>query len=150
MNHQYLQEQLLVLKNNLNYFDNNGYSFEGIPFSQCQLLLHVGNTPGKCLLDIANAMNVDPSTISRTLDRIAKRGLIDRNENPEDRRTKLLTLTEDGEAFYHRYKEGETSFFRRIYDSISEEKKVSVMTAIKELNIVITTINKNCEGGCKS
>lgn len=48
---------------------------------------------------IAQWMGVHPSNTTRACDVLVKAGLIDRRENPEDRRRQLLTLTDEGEAF---------------------------------------------------
>lgn len=41
---------------------------------------------------------MDPATIQGVIQRLEKRGLIERQPDPEDRRRTLLTLTEDGQA----------------------------------------------------
>lgn len=44
----------------------------------------------------------DASNITSTVDRLLARGYIIREEKPEDRRVKMLTLTEKGEVLRHR------------------------------------------------
>ena len=46
---------------------------------------------------ISRNANVDKSTVSRALQRLAERGLISRAPSPEDNRVQLLALTEAGE-----------------------------------------------------
>ncbi len=45
---------------------------------------------------LAEAMGLHPSNATRTCDRLVALGLLDRRDNPADRRHLLLTLTEDG------------------------------------------------------
>lgn len=47
---------------------------------------------------IAQWMGVHPSNTTRACDVLVRAGLVDRRENPEDRRRLLLTLTDQGEA----------------------------------------------------
>src|SRR5579884_3756273 len=48
--------------------------------------------------DLANALQIRQSSASLLVDRCVKRGLIDRREDPEDRRRVVLTLTKMGQA----------------------------------------------------
>ena len=45
---------------------------------------------------IADELGVDPSSASRTVDRLMKAGLLDRRDAPEDRRRLALTVTVAG------------------------------------------------------
>ena len=44
----------------------------------------------------AMCLNLSPSAASRAIDRLVRDGLIRREENPEDRRQKLITMTQAG------------------------------------------------------
>jgi DNA-binding MarR family transcriptional regulator len=46
--------------------------------------------------EAATCLNLSPSAASRAVDRLVRDGLIRREENPEDRRQKLITMTQAG------------------------------------------------------
>src|ERR1700756_2467078 len=46
--------------------------------------------------ELGQRRNLSPSGISRSVDRLARLGLLERNVNPEDRRSLLVGLTPDG------------------------------------------------------
>ena len=46
---------------------------------------------------IARTARVQPQTMSRTLDRMERDGLVERSPHPDDRRRRLVTVTPDGE-----------------------------------------------------
>jgi len=48
-------------------------------------------------VDIANRLRIEGPTITRMIDTLAKDGLVERLAHPNDRRTKRLRLTDDGE-----------------------------------------------------
>jgi len=54
--------------------------------------------PGLDQRSLAAAIRFDTSTIGGVIDRLEKRGLIQRNAAPHDRRLRLLTVTPEGEA----------------------------------------------------
>lgn len=49
---------------------------------------------------LAEAIYVSPPNLAVVLDRLGKRGLIQRHRNPADKRTHVLRLTEEGEQLY--------------------------------------------------
>jgi DNA-binding MarR family transcriptional regulator len=52
--------------------------------------------------ELARRLACDSSNITGIVDRLEARGLIERRPSPEDRRIKLLVLTEDGKALRRR------------------------------------------------
>lgn len=49
---------------------------------------------------LATAVDADPMTMSGILDRLEKRGLVDRQPDPSDSRAKLVRLTTEGEVLF--------------------------------------------------
>lgn len=47
---------------------------------------------------IARAARVQPQTMSRTLERLERDGLVERTPHPDDRRRRVVTVTEAGRA----------------------------------------------------
>jgi DNA-binding MarR family transcriptional regulator len=65
---------------------------------QFAALQTVRNSPGIDQRTLARSIGFDTSTIGGVVDRLESRGLMLRTVSPEDRRVRLLTLTEAGEA----------------------------------------------------
>lgn len=49
--------------------------------------------------DLAHCMDIDPSYVTLVADRLAERGLIERQPHPTDRRVKNLVLTAKGKRY---------------------------------------------------
>ncbi|MEV1329396.1 MarR family transcriptional regulator [Micromonospora costi] len=49
-------------------------------------------------VDLAAALQIHPSTVTRTCDRLVRRGLVGRHQGAVDRRVSWLALTEEGKA----------------------------------------------------
>ena len=49
---------------------------------------------------VAQSLGVHPSNATRTCNRLVEAGLLDRRDNPEDRRNVVLTLTPEGHALW--------------------------------------------------
>ncbi len=66
--------------------------------SQAALLYTLKTRGALRLGDIADAMKLDASTVSRHVQQLADRGFIERGPDPEDGRASIITLTDDGRA----------------------------------------------------
>lgn len=58
----------------------------------------ISQTPGLDQATLANRIAYDRVTIGGVVDRLCQKGYVARTVNPEDRRARLLELTESGEA----------------------------------------------------
>jgi len=70
----------------------------GVTPVQYAALHSVCNTPGIDQRTLARSIGFDTSTIAGVVDRLEARGLLVRNTTPDDRRVRLLTLTDEGHA----------------------------------------------------
>ena len=69
----------------------------GLTPVQYAALSKVGLTPGVDQRTLARSIGLDTSTIAGVIDRLEARGLVRRSASPEDRRVRLLNLTEGGQ-----------------------------------------------------
>ena len=69
----------------------------GVTVAQCHVLLELAEAT-LSLSGLAGALGLDPSTLSRTVDSLVKVGLVERSEDPADRRSLRLALTTAGAA----------------------------------------------------
>lgn len=73
--------------------------------------------------DAAETLCVTHSAASRAVDRLVRDGLISRQENPEDRRQKQLTLTPEGAALMGEMEAMTAERMRRITAVLSDEER---------------------------
>lgn len=68
----------------------------GITPVQYASLQTIANTPAIDQRTLARSIGFDTSTIAGVVDRLEARGLVLRNASPDDKRVRLLTLTDQG------------------------------------------------------
>lgn len=68
----------------------------GVTVAQCHALLEVEKNGEISLVDLAYALGLDNSTLSRTIDSIVQERLVERRANPHDRRHISIALTDKG------------------------------------------------------
>lgn len=68
----------------------------GLTPIQWAALMTTSQRPGLDQSTLSREIHIDTSTIAGVLDRLENRGLIQRKPSPDDRRLRLLYLTEEG------------------------------------------------------
>jgi DNA-binding MarR family transcriptional regulator len=105
----------------------------GITPVQYAAMQAVHDQPGMDQRSLSRNIGFDTSTIGGVIDRLENRGLVQRNASAEDRRVRLLTLTDDGEALL---KEVQPAMLRaqvRMLAPLSETDRRRFMKMLKVL-----------------
>ena len=114
----------------------------GITIAQCHALLEIGKTKELSLVDLSGVLGLDPSTLSRTIDTMVTGKLVDRNDNPEDRRYVTLSLTGKGQDIYDRINHTFDLYYHSIFSRIPIEKQQQVMESISLLTRAVIESKK--------
>lgn len=75
------------------YYDRRVRVF-GITRTQWTLLTYLSRYEGVSQTKLAEYMDLAPMTLTRQIDKLERDGLLDRRQDPQDRRTNLIYLTE--------------------------------------------------------
>jgi DNA-binding MarR family transcriptional regulator len=70
----------------------------GVTRAQCHILLEVESLGKASIGELAEALELDPSTLSRTVDSLVKAGLVSRVDDPSNRRRQIVELLPPGRA----------------------------------------------------
>lgn len=70
----------------------------GVTPAQCHLILAIEEKGEPSVGELAAALELDQSTLSRTIDGLVKAGMLSRREDPANRRRQLIGLTDPGRA----------------------------------------------------
>jgi len=122
----------------LSILDDNEKSCCGITLAQCHALVEIGEAGALSLNDLADKLNLDKSTLSRTVNNLVTLGFCEREEQPSDRRYVVIRLTEDGSKMYIRVRDGLNGYFEGIYNAIPNEKRTQVLESAKLLTSAIS------------
>ena len=106
-----------------------------ITLAQWRTLSQIAIDEGITQAQIAANIDVDPMTLSGILNRLEKRGLIDRFPDPADSRAKLARLTAEGEALFEAARSVVFARYQAAVAGISkqdEEVVISVLSRMRE------------------
>ena len=107
---------------------------------QCHVLSEVGDSEGLSVNDLSVKLNLDKSTTSRHITNLVKSGLIDRLENPTDRRYFTLSLTKSGTVTYSTINETMDDYYDRILKSLTEDQHQQISDALELISKAINQL----------
>jgi len=135
-----LREMLRVLVRRLGILERSEASCCGITLAQCHAIVEVGRRGSISVNELAELLNLDKSTVSRSVDNLVNNGYIVRKNDPDDRRYVTLCLTEKGLETYNDVEKGMEEYFSDILSRIPESKREQV---IESLSYVINAVQQS-------
>lgn len=97
---------------------------------QASILDHLDSVEPTSLMDLARHMGVTPSTMSLTLDRLARHGYVERRRDPKDKRRSALRLTEAGERIRRAQSVLEPARVAGMLDALSDEERALALRGL--------------------
>lgn len=105
-------------------------SEENLSFSQVAALHIIDQTQSISIQDISVRLNLSLSATSRLIDDLVRTGFIDRVEDPGNRRSKILTLTHEGQDFLNKLSIERVKKIQSTYESLPQKISSKFFTSI--------------------
>jgi DNA-binding MarR family transcriptional regulator len=103
----------------------------GLTMPRYDVLAHLNLAGGRMgLSDLASAIALSPSGLSKLLDRMDSAGLIRRDPDPSDARAAFATITPFGQALVERARASHHGLLRRTFGQALDERDVADLTRI--------------------
>ncbi|MDZ7729371.1 MAG: MarR family transcriptional regulator [Dehalococcoidia bacterium] len=103
----------------------------GLTTAQLRVLFLLRESPGVTAGELASRLSVTPPTISGIVDRLVKLGLVQREDDPNDRRLVRNHLTGEGEQRCSRLEEGGDRFTRRILVEMTDAELDALLRGLR-------------------
>jgi DNA-binding MarR family transcriptional regulator len=98
---------------------------------QCHALLEIEFMSETTIGGLAERLDLDKSTLSRTVEGLVRLGLVERLPNPQDRRYMIVKLSEKGQQTCDSINKVNDEFYRQVIESIPAAKREDVLEAIQ-------------------
>ena len=105
----------------------------GLTPVQYAAMQSVANSPGFDQRTLASTVGFDTSTIGGVIDRLEARGLVTRSASPNDRRVRLLTLTDAGRALLEAIVPSMLRAQERMLEPLLKRERVEFMRMLRVL-----------------
>lgn len=136
----YLRELIRVLVRNLGILEKGESSCCGATISNCHAIVEIGREEEISLNELSELLNLDNSTMSRTVNNLVKQGFVIRDIHSEDRRYVKIKLTDEGHKVFKTIETSMEAYYKNILNSIPEDKREQVLDS---LILLVSAVEKN-------
>lgn len=105
----------------------------GLTPPQFDIVVTLGSTPGLSFKELGSRTLITKGTLTGVVDRLQRRGLVERMTCPRDARSTLVRLTTEGERVFHEVFEPHLAFLAPALESMPEGTRLELELRLKEL-----------------
>jgi DNA-binding MarR family transcriptional regulator len=113
--------------------DRDAMTACGLSVAQCYSLEAIGTQEQLTLNELADSLYITPSTASRTIEELVRKELVERCQDPDDRRAVSLTLTAQGQALFKALRQHLIERQLGILEQIDPGSQRDVLMALQKL-----------------
>ena len=115
-----LSQRLIEFFEKLQSWEHTVVKESGLSLPQMHTIEIIGHHNGLTMKSLAEKMGITTGTLTVMIDRLTKLELVQRNQNPEDRRSYLITLTDKGMAHFEEHEKLHFQLTQEIIAPLSE------------------------------
>jgi DNA-binding MarR family transcriptional regulator len=109
------------------------HDFE-LSFSQMKALHHLALEPHAISVkELGEGLGLSLAAMSRAAEELVQRGLVNRTEDPSDRRIKRLCLTDEGRTFVQRMREVRHAGFEQFVATLTDKERAQLAKALEPI-----------------
>jgi DNA-binding MarR family transcriptional regulator len=105
----------------------------GVTSAQCHLILELDSRGSASVGELAGALELDPSTLSRAVDSLVKAGFASRREDQSNRRRLILELTEAGQEKADYINDACDAYYEEILAQADEPRRRALSESVAYL-----------------
>ena len=103
----------------------------GLTMARYDVLAHLDMAGGPLRLsELADAIMLSPSGLSKLLDRMEASGLVRREPDPRDARAAFAAITPQGRSLARKARQGHHEFLRRTFGDMLDDRDLADLTRI--------------------
>jgi DNA-binding MarR family transcriptional regulator len=152
MTYQNLMEGMRDLHLRMHRLLNDRMRNQGASLSQLKLLLFIERSVSIRAIDISEAFGYAPRTVTEAIDALERDGLILRTPDPNDRRAKRITITDEGRAVIRDVDPCRHAFTAQVFEVLTQADQDEMQRLLNILNrrlIEMGAPNPYGEGGVR-
>jgi DNA-binding MarR family transcriptional regulator len=111
----------------------------GLSFSQINILMRLLHEGSAGISEIGERLGVTNAAASQAVERLVQMGLVERTEDPQDRRAKQLALTPQGRAMIEKGIEARSQWVEQLTDALTPEQQDMIISALTLLTAAART-----------
>jgi DNA-binding MarR family transcriptional regulator len=112
----------------------------GLTMTQVRVLYTLQTEDGLAAGELAERLNVRPSTVTRIVDRLVRNKLVARDVDENDRRLVRHSLTKKGANVFHALQSMGRERLTRVFARLDDEQVKRVVEALRDLNEAVEAV----------
>ncbi|MDK1385034.1 putative HTH-type transcriptional regulator YusO [Ensifer psoraleae] len=128
-----VSEKLFELYHRVHRLVNESMTEEGVSLARSKFLFFLSKL-GPCRsTDIACALNFAPRTVTEAIDGLERDRLVMRKPDPEDRRAKIVSITETGRVVLEAAEHPRKQLIEEIFSALDDEQLDQLYEIVRQL-----------------
>ncbi|MBP2667529.1 MAG: transcriptional regulator, MarR family [Firmicutes bacterium] len=136
---QLLRENLRVLVRKLGVLERGEASCCGITLSQRYTIVEIGRAGRMPVNKLIEVLGVDKSTVSKSVEKLVKIGIMVRENDSEDRRSIILHLSDQGQTLFKEIERRATAYFEEVVVEIPDDQREQIIEGLQYLTQALKT-----------
>lgn len=112
----------------------------GLSWMQMALLMHLHYRGPREVMACGDLLQLSPAGASQMIERLVQAGLVQRSETPDDRRVRLVHLTEEGRQVVAESVQAQQGWLEPLLAALTAEQRVAVSQALRVLTAQATAL----------
>jgi DNA-binding MarR family transcriptional regulator len=106
-----------------------------LTYAQAHVMFHVARNPNTLMTDVARTFGITLPAVTQVVDRLVAKKLVERRDNPRDRRQVLLAVTPGGQALVRELEHAQLEGLDTVLDRLENGERKEV---IRSLELLVT------------
>lgn len=116
---------------------NKSTCHRAVNVPQCHTIMEIGLAGKLTAKELAERLNIDKSTVSRNVDKLVRKGLVQREIPATDRRTVLISLSTKGDAIFNDINQINEVHFQKVLEQIEPDELKVFLKVFHQLSLNI-------------
>ncbi len=127
-----LSDLIIEFYEKLSSWEQSVVEGSGLTLPQTHTIEILGVNDGIRMKDLAAKMGVTTGTLTVMIDNLEKKGIVERGQNPEDRRSYVIKLSREGVAHFKRHSDFHLALTRECTAGFSEQDIETFCSLLRE------------------
>ena len=114
----------------------------GVPFAELRCLLLFNGERYLTVKGISQRMDVAKSRVTKIIDSLIEKGLVERFGDPRDSRIKLISLTTQGQTLSEQAKAFHGEIHRNLLLHLAEEERKNILSELEKLRSAMEAVKE--------
>lgn len=140
-----LNELLVETFNDILTIEQNALKsgkFSDLSITEIHTIEVIGMYKSRTMSEIAQDLDITVGTLTIAINKLIKKGYVERNRSEKDRRVVMIALTRKGKLAYRVHEKFHSDMIKATIEGLTEEEETILINSLEKLNDFFKKYNK--------